>query len=78
MYASRWQSDIATHLQEVSFSTGLHQILQRCPAVREWSVWRGDVSWLSLYFTVAVWIGIAPRLPPSQPMLLIHSGAIIT
>jgi hypothetical protein len=27
--------------------------------MREWSAWRHDVAWLSLYFTVAVWISIA-------------------
>jgi hypothetical protein len=27
--------------------------------MREWSAWRHDVPWLSLYFTVAVWISIA-------------------
>jgi hypothetical protein len=59
MYVSRWHSDVATNLPDVSLSTGFHQILRRCTVVREWSVWRRDVPWLSLYFTVAVWISIA-------------------
>jgi hypothetical protein len=59
MYVSRWHSDVTTNLPDVSLGTGFHQILRRCTVVREWSVWRLDVPWLSLYFTAAVWMSIA-------------------
>jgi hypothetical protein len=59
MYVSRWHTDLATHHQYLSLSAGFAEILQRCTVMREWSAWRHDVPWLSLYFTVAVWISIA-------------------
>jgi hypothetical protein len=59
MYVSRWHTDLATHHQYLSLSAGFGEILQRCTVMREWSAWRHDVAWLSLYFTVAVWISIA-------------------
>jgi hypothetical protein len=59
MYVSRWHSDLAAHHQYLSLSAGFGEILQRCTVMREWSAWRQDVPWLSLYFTVAVWISIA-------------------
>jgi hypothetical protein len=34
-------------------------VLRRCTVTREWAAWRQDVPWLTLYFTVAVWISIA-------------------
>jgi hypothetical protein len=64
MYVSRWHTDLAAHHQYLSLNTGFGQILQRCTVMREWSAWRQDVPWLSLYFTVAVWISIAfPHAP---------------
>jgi len=59
MYVSRWHTDLATHHQYLSLSAGFAEILQRCTVMREWSAWRHDVPWLSLYFTIAVWISIA-------------------
>jgi hypothetical protein len=59
MYVSRWHTDLAAHRQYLSLSAGFGEILQRCTVRREWSAWRQDVPWLSLYFTVAVWISIA-------------------
>jgi len=39
--------------------------LRRCIVTRDWAVWRQDVAWLSLYFTVAVWASIAlAHAPP--------------
>ena len=45
-------------------SAGLEEILQRCTVTREWSAWRQDVPWLTLYFTFAVWISIALAFVP--------------
>jgi hypothetical protein len=59
MYLSRWHTDLAAHHQYLSLSAGFGEILQRCTVMREWSAWRQDVPWLSLYFTLAVWISIA-------------------
>jgi len=65
MYLSRWQADLAAGRVYLSLSEGMHQIVQRCIVTRDWSSWRDDVPWISLYFTAAVWISIAlAHVPP--------------
>jgi hypothetical protein len=64
MYLGRWQAGIPSNFQYLEVRAGLDQILARCIVVREWARWWQDAVWLSLYFTVAVWISIAlPRAP---------------
>jgi hypothetical protein len=65
MYVSRWHADLAAHHQYASLGAGFRQILQRCTVTHAWSAWRQDVPWLSLYFTVAVWISIALAHAPT-------------
>jgi len=65
MYVSRWHADVAAGHQYLSWRDGLRDILERCIVTRDWAVWRPDVAWLSLYFTVAVWASIAlAHAPP--------------
>ena len=65
MYLSRWQADAAGSR---ALAEGLQAVLQRCTVERDWLSWREDVPWLSLYFTVAVWISIAlAHAPPLKP-----------
>ena len=59
MYLSRWQAQLAAGQEYLSLRAGMREVLQRCAVTREWAAWREDVPWLSLYFTVAVWISIA-------------------
>ena len=60
MYLARWQPG----QEHLSLSDGMREILQRCVVNRDWAKWREDALWLTLYFTVAVWISIAlPHLP---------------
>jgi hypothetical protein len=61
MYLARWHP--GQHY--LSLSEGMREILQRCIVDRDWAKWRDDALWLTLYFTVAVWISVAlPQLPP--------------
>lgn len=63
MYLARWTAagDAGPPLAE-----GLHSLVARCIVQHDWAAWREDVLWLSLYFTVGVWVSIAlahaPRL----------------
>jgi hypothetical protein len=67
MYVSRWLSDTAAGHQNVPILDGLRVIAQRCRVLRDWTAWHDDVTWLSLYFTIAVWISIAlPHVPALQ------------
>jgi hypothetical protein len=65
MYLSRWQAQLAAGQEYLSLRDGMREVLQRCVVTREWAAWRDDVPWLSLYFTIAVWISIAlAHVPP--------------
>jgi len=61
MYLARWQPE----QPELALAEGWREILARCSVNPDWSLWREDALWLSLYFTFAVWMSIAlPHLPP--------------
>ena len=65
LWLSRWHNDLAQGVQGRSLQEGLTFVLQRCAISREWSVWRHDAIWLSLYFSAGVWVSIAMiRIPP--------------
>jgi hypothetical protein len=61
MYLARWQPG----REYLSLGEGMREILQRCVVDRDWAKWREDALWLTLYFTVAVWISVALPLVPS-------------
>ena len=64
MYLSRWQG-VPAGDGSLPLDEGLRTLINRCMVVHEWSTWREDVPWLTLYFTVAVWISIALAHAPS-------------
>jgi len=62
MYLSRWR---AAGGFTVPLDEGLRTALERCVVRLEWSAWREDATWLTLYFTLGVWISCAlPHAPP--------------
>ncbi|HJY77048.1 MAG TPA: hypothetical protein VKE95_10465 [Burkholderiales bacterium] len=67
MYLARWQ---AAGGFTVPLDEGVRAVLERCVVRREWSAWREDATWLTLYFTVCVWVSVAlphaPRLGTSR------------
>jgi len=67
MYVHRW---LAAGGATVPLDEGLRTLLERCVVRREWSAWRDDATWLTLYFTVCVWVSAAlphaPRLGISK------------
>ena len=65
MYLSRWQADLGAGHKYLSLHEGMREVLELCIVTRSWAAWREDVAWLSLYFTVAVWVSIAlAHVPP--------------
>jgi hypothetical protein len=61
MYLARWHPGE----EYLSLGEGWREIVQRCIVTRDWAKWREDALWLTLYFTVAVWISIALPLAPA-------------
>ena len=59
MYWSRWLADEAMGRQYMSLFEGIQDISGRWVVSHRWEDWRSEVTWMSLYFSVAVWISIA-------------------
>lgn len=58
MYWSRWQADAAAGSEYLSFRQGIVDSAQSCLVSFDWNHWREEIPWMTLYFTVAVWISI--------------------
>jgi hypothetical protein len=66
MYWARWVADEAGNRQYLSLSQGLLDTSGRWVVSQQWQVWQSEVLWMSLYFSVAVWLSLGfsqlPRL----------------
>ncbi len=57
MYVRRWRTRAAgVHL---TFSTGLRDSQLRRQPTLAWEIWRDEVPWMTLYFSVGVWTSLA-------------------
>ncbi len=66
MYWARWVADEAARRPYVAVSAGWADVSSRWTVSHDWAHWRSEVVWMTLYFSVAVWISIAlahVRLP---------------
>jgi hypothetical protein len=59
MYWSRWVADEASGRHYLSLSQGVVDTSGRWVVSQQWQVWKGEVLWMSLYFSIAVWLSIA-------------------
>jgi hypothetical protein len=59
MYWTRWVADQAAGRQYLTLAQGFRDVAMHRAVSDLWSVWRSEVPWMSLYFSVAVWISIA-------------------
>jgi len=71
MYWQRWQQDIAAGEKYLALGPGLHDMTRRYIVSFDWQVWQEEIPWMTLYFTVAVWVSIylthAPNFKQKQP-----------
>jgi len=58
MYVSRWISDIASGQEYLSFRPGIFDATIRYTVNFNWNIWREEIPWMTLYFTIAVWVSI--------------------
>ncbi len=58
MYWSRWQADQVQGRAYLDLAQGLADASGRWVVSHRWSDWRGEVVWMTLYFSVAVWVSI--------------------
>ena len=59
MYWHRWLADEASGRSYLSLAQGLADLSARWVVSHRWQDWRSEVLWMSLYFSVAVWVSIA-------------------
>jgi hypothetical protein len=59
MYWSRWLADEASGRHYLSLSQGVLDTSGRWVVSQQWHTWKGEVVWMSLYFSIAVWLSIA-------------------
>jgi hypothetical protein len=59
LYWSRWLADEAGSRQYMSIAQGLVDVATRRVVSHRWEDWRHEVVWMTLYFSVAVWISIS-------------------
>jgi hypothetical protein len=69
MYFTRWRADVATGRAFLSIGEGLHVLLTRWYVTFRFEDWRTEMPWMTLYFSVAVWISIyLLRLAPLRSL----------
>jgi hypothetical protein len=59
MYWSRWCTDQARGRRYLTLSQGARDVSRRWAVSYRWEDWKGEVMWMSLYFSVGVWSSIS-------------------
>jgi hypothetical protein len=59
MYLSRWQADEVNGREYLTLWQGLQDTWSRRVVTLDWEVWRTEIPWMSLYFSVGVWWSLA-------------------
>lgn len=71
MYWSRWLADEAVGRHYMTITQGLIDVSRHHVVSHAWADWKNEVAWMSLYFSVAVWISISfIHAPAPAPYLL--------
>jgi hypothetical protein len=58
MYIARWRHSRSNGFRYLSLREGLRDTLERRRVAHRWSDWRPEVPWMSLYFSVGVWLSL--------------------
>jgi hypothetical protein len=81
MYVSRWLADEASGRIYLSLDQGLRDAWARRSVTFAWEVWRTEIPWMTLYFSLAVWCSIAlahvPLIAP-KPAFESASGGVLS
>jgi hypothetical protein len=59
MYWSRWLADEAAGRHYLSLAQGLMDVASHRVVSHRWADWRHEIAWMSLYFSLAVWMSIS-------------------
>lgn len=59
MYFSRWRTNVAEGNQLLGLLEGLRDVSTRWVKTHDIAHWKGEIAWMSLYFSGAVWASLA-------------------
>lgn len=59
MYLSRWRAKVAEGGRHLSPLDGLRDVCTRWAVTHDVAAWKDEITWMSLYFSAAVWASLA-------------------
>jgi len=59
MYVSRWRADLSEGSKVLGLLEGLRDVSTRWVVTHDLTHWKGEIAWMSLYFSAAVWASLA-------------------
>jgi hypothetical protein len=59
MYVSRWRADLSEGSKLLGLFEGLRDVSTRWVVTHDLTHWKGEIAWMSLYFSAAVWASLA-------------------
>jgi len=59
MYRARWLADRAAGRTYLSIAHGVADVCRRWTVSYRWEDWKSEVLWMSLYFSVGVWLSVS-------------------
>lgn len=59
MYWSRWVAEGMSGQQYLPIAQGALDAATRRVVTGEWAAWKGEVAWMTLYFSVGVWVSLS-------------------
>jgi hypothetical protein len=59
MYLSRWRADVAGGSKRLRPLEGLRDVSTRWVVTHDFTEWKDEIAWMSLYFSAAVWASLA-------------------
>jgi hypothetical protein len=59
MYLSRWRAGVADGSELLRLLDGLRDVSTRWVVTHDLAEWKGEIAWMSLYFSAAVWASLA-------------------
>jgi hypothetical protein len=59
MYVVRWRSAVADGRKLLTPREGLRDVCTSWVVTHDPAMWKGEIAWMSLYFTAAVWASLA-------------------
>jgi hypothetical protein len=59
MYLGRWRAGVAEGSNLLGIIEGLRDVSTRWVVTHDIEHWKGEIAWMSLYFSAAVWASLA-------------------